>query len=184
MNMARLNDAAWINDGDELENLLYKIKKARNNAMHESLEITKSEFEEKTKELREDLIATLTKAKERFGKSDTELKKEIDNIEVVMNRITGEPLDLDDFLREYHSELQEHIISRVADQLKKHSTYGKHVNPLSFLTTNKVQLPINKIYTKIKVMQGRLEGKEKIVDHLDLIKLVQGQSTKPQVLVV
>ncbi|KAK3869582.1 hypothetical protein Pcinc_025106 [Petrolisthes cinctipes] len=184
INMARLNDTAWFSDGDELENLLYQIKMARNNAMHESLEITKTEFEEKTKKLREDLIATLTKAKERFGKSDAELKKEIDNIEVIMNRITDEPLELEDFLRENHSVLQEHIISRVADQLKKHSTYGKYVTPLSFLTHKKVWLPIDKIYTKIKVIQGRLEGKEKNVNHLDLIKLVQGQSTKPQVLVV
>ncbi|KAK3858761.1 hypothetical protein Pcinc_035073 [Petrolisthes cinctipes] len=184
MNMACLNDEAWITDGDKLENLLYQIKKARNNAMHEPLEITKTEFQKKTKKLREDLIATLTTAKERFGKSDTELRKEIEKIEVVMNRITDEPLELNDFLTDYHSVLQEHIISRAADQLKKHCTYSMLVTPLSFLTHIKVLLPINKIYTRSKVMQGRLEGKEENVDHLDLIKLVQGKSTKPQVLVV
>ncbi|KAK3894287.1 hypothetical protein Pcinc_001952 [Petrolisthes cinctipes] len=184
LNMARLNDAAWFSDGDELENLLYQIKKARNNAMHESLEMTETEFEEKTKQLREDLIATLTKAKERFGRSDAEMKKEIDKNEVVMNRITNEPLDLKDFLRDYHSDLQEHIISRLADQLKQHTKYKKYVAPLDFLTTNKVSLNIENIYVKPKVMQGRLEGKEKDVEHLDLIKLAQGQSTQPQVLVV
>ncbi|KAK3891359.1 hypothetical protein Pcinc_004752 [Petrolisthes cinctipes] len=183
MKMAHLNDAAWFSDGDELENLLYQIKKAQYNAMHESLEITKTEFKEKTKKLRKDLIATLTKAKERFGRSDTELKKEINNIEVAMKRITEEPLDLDDFLRYYHSDFQEHIISRMADQLKQHMD-TKHIKPLSFLTTNKVWLQLDKIYTKIKFMEGRLEGKEKNVDHPDLIKLVQGKSTKPQVLVV
>ncbi|KAK3873534.1 hypothetical protein Pcinc_021501 [Petrolisthes cinctipes] len=184
INMADLNDTTWSSDGDELENLLYQIKMARNNAMHDSLEMTETEYEEKTKKLREDLIATLTKAKERFGRSDAELKKEIDKIEVVMNRITNEPLDLDDFQRENPSVLQEHIISRGADQLKKHSTYEKCITPISFLTTNKVKLPLNKIYMETKVMQGRLEGKEKDVDHLDLMKLVQGQSTQPQVLVV
>ncbi|KAK3872870.1 hypothetical protein Pcinc_022076 [Petrolisthes cinctipes] len=184
INMADLNDAAWFSDGDELENLLYQIKKARNNAMHESLEMTEIEFEEKTKKLQEDLIATLTKAKERFGRSDAELKEEIENLEIVMNRITDEPLDLDDFLRDYHSDLQEHTISRLADQLKQHSTYEKSITPISFLTTNKVKLPLNKIYMATKVMQGRLEGKEKDVEHLDLMKLVQGQSTQPQVLVV
>ncbi|KAK3894274.1 hypothetical protein Pcinc_001968 [Petrolisthes cinctipes] len=184
INMALLNDAAWFSDGDELENLLYQIKKARNNAMHESLEMTETEFEEKTKKLREDLIATLTKAKERFGRSDAELKEEIDKNEVVMNTITNEPLDLKDFLRDYHSDLQEHTISRLADQLKQHSTYQKSITPISFLTTNKVKLPVNKIYMATKIMQGRPEGKEKDVDHRDLIKLVQGQSNQPQVLVV
>ncbi|KAK3881143.1 hypothetical protein Pcinc_014391 [Petrolisthes cinctipes] len=184
INMARLNDTAWFSDGDELENLLYQIKMAQNNAMHESLEMTETEFEEKTKKLQEDLIATLTKAKERFGRSDAELKKEIENLEIVMNRITDEPLDLDDFQRENPSVLQEHIISRGADQLKQHSTYEKSITPISFLTTNKVKLPLNKIYMATKVMQGRPEGKEKDVDHCDLIKLAQDQSTQPQVLVV
>ncbi|KAK3893703.1 hypothetical protein Pcinc_002493 [Petrolisthes cinctipes] len=184
INMARLNDTAWFSDGDELENLLYQIKMARNNAMHESLEMTETEFEEKTKKLREDLIATLTKAKERFGRSDAELKEEIENLEIAMNRITDEPLDLKDFLRDYHSDLQEHIISRLAEQLKQHTTYKKYVAPLDFLTTSKVLLKTEKIYTKTKFMQVRLEGKENNVDHLDLIKLAQGRSTQPQVLVV
>ncbi|KAK3874816.1 hypothetical protein Pcinc_020277 [Petrolisthes cinctipes] len=184
LNMARLNDAAWSNDGDELENLLYQIKEARNNAMHESLEMTKPEFEENTRKLREDLIATLTKAKERFHRSDAELKEKIEKLEVVMNRITDEPLDLDDFQRDYHSDLQDHIISRLADQLKQHPTYKKYVEPLDFLTTSKVSLNIENIYVKPKFMQGRPEGKAKDVEHLDLIKLAQGRPNQPQVLVV
>ncbi|KAK3878896.1 hypothetical protein Pcinc_016497 [Petrolisthes cinctipes] len=184
INMADLNDAAWFSDGDKLENLLYQIKKARNNAMHGSLEMTKPEFEENTRKLREDLIATLTKAKERFGRSDAELKEEIEKLEVVMNRITDEPLDLDDFQRDYHSDLQDHIISRLADQLKQHTTYKKYVEPLDFLTTSKVSLNIENIYVKPKFMQGRPEGKAKDVEHLDLIKLAQDQPNQPQVLVV
>ncbi|KAK3883473.1 hypothetical protein Pcinc_012215 [Petrolisthes cinctipes] len=184
INMADLNDAAWFSDGDELENLLYQIKKARNNAMHESLEMKENEFKENTKKLREDLIATLTKAKERFHRSDAELKEEIEKLEVVMNRITNEPLDLDDFLRDYHSDLQDHTINRLADQLKQHTTYKKYVAPLDFLTTSKVSLNIENIYVKPKLMQGKLEGKEKDVEHLDLIKLAQGRPNQPQVLVV
>ncbi|KAK3857731.1 hypothetical protein Pcinc_036029 [Petrolisthes cinctipes] len=184
LNMARLNDAAWSNDGDELENLLYQIKEARNNAMHESLEMTETKFKENTKKLREDLIATLTKAKERFSRSDAELKEEIEKLEVVMNKITNEPLDLDDFQKDYHSDLQEHTINRLADQLKQHTTYKKYVAPLDFLTTSKVSLNIENIYVKPKFMQGRPEGKAKDVEHLDLIKLAQGRPNQPQVLVV
>ncbi|KAK3883933.1 hypothetical protein Pcinc_011788 [Petrolisthes cinctipes] len=184
LNMARLNDAAWSNDGDELENLLYQIKEARNNAMHESLEMKENEFKENTKKLREDLIATLTKAKERFSRSDAELKEEIEKLEVGMNKITNEPLDLDDFLRDYHSDLQDHTINRLADQLKQHPTYKKYVAPLDFLTTSKVSLNIENIYVKPKFMQGRPEGKAKDVEHLDLIKLVQGRPNQPKVLVV
>lgn len=184
-NMAEYNDAAWHTVGPELENCLYQIKQQRNTMMHEELEMSEVEFESKARWLRQLLISTLNAAQQRYVHvSTTELAEVTKDVCDDLDLIISEPVGVDDLLMQCGPDLQADLIREVTSHLKKTFKEDAFMDPLSFLSGNRLRLQIQEIFTKIRIVKGKQQGLQPEVELKDLFSLVQGESSRPQVMVI
>ncbi|KAK3854028.1 hypothetical protein Pcinc_039463 [Petrolisthes cinctipes] len=184
-NMAGMSDPAWHTVGSQLENCLYQIKQQRNTVMHEELEMSEVEFQSKTRWLRQLLIDTLNSAQQRYAHvSTTELAEVTQNVCEELDLINSEPVGVDDLLMQCGPALQVDLIREVTSHLKETFKEDAFMDPLSFLSGNTLRLQIQKIFTKIRIVKGKQQGLQTEVKFKDLLSLVQGKSSRPQIMII
>lgn len=164
--VAELNDPSWCTVGLELENCIYMIKKQRNEAMHEPLRITKTEFQKRERDLRQLLINTANALQLRYSHSMT--TKERDDI-IKDIKDTLDCIRDGNMLQEMRHECQE--------ELKMRLTSMKHFNPVSFILGSNLALDVTLVFTDIEIVHGAHRG-ACVVSYQDFLVEIQKSKYK------
>ncbi|KAK8739463.1 hypothetical protein OTU49_003332, partial [Cherax quadricarinatus] len=197
-NVAPLSDPVWITDSAQMESYITAINNMRNNAAHGPLAVTDEDYHENMRKFRELLTGCLKTSGERYGRDQTEVNKEIqqmnDDLDYIMNEILSE----EDIMKYCSDDIKQIIIKDSCGKLKEILQQITCVNPVPCISDN-FQLEVDKIFVDIEIKQVRRRGNNEHIDYRDLLSLVQttsvascvssgtqqqGSSPRPQILLL
>ncbi|KAK8726587.1 hypothetical protein OTU49_010327 [Cherax quadricarinatus] len=170
--VAPYNDQVWFTPSAEMEYYITAIKNMRNDFLHGQLTFTDEDYFKHMKKLREVLTGCLKTSGERYGLDDTQVVKDIMQMDDDLDRIMNEILGEDDILTYCSDEMKSLMINDSCHKLKEIFQSLSYVYPVSFIT-NDLQLKVDQIFVELEVTQGKRGGEGEHIDHRDLLRLIQ-----------
>ncbi|KAK4308620.1 hypothetical protein Pmani_019679 [Petrolisthes manimaculis] len=176
--VAPQKDPVWINEGTELENCLFKIKKERNDVTHETLKLNESQFLEKVVKLREIIHNTLITTQHRYVHlmSLSECNQYKEKVDKDIDNIRDERLGIDELQKHSLPMLMQMFIPDAADELKEKLKVHNVVTLLDFVKScdsKEMCLKIQNIFTRIKMVKGKEQTSQTHMDYRKLLTWIQ-----------
>ncbi|KAK4308624.1 hypothetical protein Pmani_019683 [Petrolisthes manimaculis] len=176
--VAPRDDPVWINEGTELENCLFLIKKERNDVMHETLKLNESQFLEKVVKLREIIHNTLINTQHRYVHlmSLSECNQYKEKVDKDIDNIRDERLGIDELQKHSLPMLMQMFIPDAADELKEKLKVHNVVTLLDFVKScdsKEMCLKIQNIFTRIKMVKGKEQTSQTHMDYTKLLTWIQ-----------
>ncbi|KAK4308631.1 hypothetical protein Pmani_019690 [Petrolisthes manimaculis] len=176
--VAPRDDPVWINEGTELENCLFKIKKERNDVTHETLKLNESQFLEKVVKLREIIHNTLITTQHRFVHlmSLSECNQYKEKVDKDIDNIRDERLGIDELQKHSLPMLMQMFIPDAVDELKEKLKVHNVVTLLDFVKScdsKEMCLKIQNIFTRIKMVKGKEQTSQTHMDYKKLLTWIQ-----------
>ncbi|KAK4308623.1 hypothetical protein Pmani_019682 [Petrolisthes manimaculis] len=179
--VAPQKDPVWINEGTELENCLFLIKKERNDVMHETLKLNESQFLEKVVKLREIIHNTLINTQHRYVHlmSLSECNQYKEKVDKDIDNIRDERLGIDELQKHSLPMLMQMFIPDAADELKEKLNVHNVVTLLDFVKScdsKEMCLKIQNIFTRIKMVKGKEQTSQTHMDYRKLLTWIQAKA--------
>ncbi|KAG0727461.1 hypothetical protein GWK47_034597 [Chionoecetes opilio] len=178
-NVAGYDDCRWVEPSKELEYYLTCIKNKRNEIFHGGREMSHSNFLRETVDLRDLLVATLTTAGLRYGRSEDEVAREIKGVHCEIDSIMEEVLGEEELLAQKGDKLTKDFIAEADRRVRQILETTLYLDPMSFLTGSNPRPHVDTMFCRIRIKHSQLDHKIRNVEYPDILTLVQG-SGAPQ----
>ncbi|KAK4294670.1 hypothetical protein Pmani_032710 [Petrolisthes manimaculis] len=179
--VAPRDDPVWRNEGTELENCLYMIKKERNDVMHETLKLSASQFLEKVEKLREIIHNTLIATQHRYvhSMSLSECNQYKEKVDKDIDNIKDERLGIDELQKHSLPMLLQIFIPEATHELKEKLKVHNVVTLLDFVKScdsKEMCLKIQNIFTRVKMVKGKEQASQTHMDYRKLLTWIQAKA--------